>query len=548
MAAPPQSNETTKQVKSNDLQKEVTGRIRAEQALKKSEDRFRSLVEQTRDLIWEIDADFAFTYASPQSERLLGYAPHEIIGKSVFDLMEDQEAEDLRDLVGDIYIRQEPFSLRQAVIKHKNGKLILLETNGAPIFDTTGEFCGFRGISRDITDRQRDNEERASLQNQILKAQKLESLGILAGGIAHDFNNLLTSILSNVELARTEISSNSSLRNRIEEIETAAQRAAELSSQMLAYSGRGKFVVKKISLTAVLQDLSNLITSTVPRNIEINEHFPENLPAINADVDEIRQVVQNLVVNASEAVGDEQGLITIRTGAMHCDEVYLRKIWAHDELPEGLYATIEVMDNGMGMDEETRQRAFDPFFTTKFTGRGLGLAVVLGIVRGHKGAVRITSELGAGTSVTVLLPSLRSPSDSAPEPVISNGIPEGGTILLVDDEPLILRAGGSMLKRLGFQVLTAGDGEKAIEVFLDHFNSIDCVIMDLSMPNMDGAEALRELRKARKDIRVVLASGFSEHEIEEQSSNNGFSAFLQKPFQSDDLLHALEKAYSEPKE
>ncbi len=531
-------------VDSGDSPREQSDRPGSESALIEAGELFRNLVENASDLIWEVDESFRFVYLNPRVKQLLGYKPEEIVGKTPFDLMDENEAEEIRDLFGDIIVRQDPFTLRQSVLLHKTGRKTVFETSGMPVFDAAGELTGYRGISRDVTDRQQDEDERKKLEAQVLKTQKLESLGVLAGGIAHDFNNLLTSILSNAELALAELPPLSQLRDPIEEIEAAAKRAAELSSKMLAYSGKGRFIVKELNVSELVGDLRGIFESSVASRIAIRCSFAENLPAVSADADELRQVVTNLITNAAEAIGDAVGTITIRTGAMHCDEPYLRDTWLNEELEGGRYVFLEVSDTGPGMDEETRQKIFDPFFTTKFTGRGLGLAAVLGIVRGHKGTIKLSTEPGCGTSFTVLLPSKHRASDSSPAAHDSTGLPRNGTILLVDDEPLIIRAGGSMLRRIGFSVLTAVNGEEAVSVFRERAAEIDCVIMDLSMPVMDGVEALGELQKIRSDACVVLASGYSEHEIEEQYFGEGFSGFLQKPYQSESLLDALDTAYN----
>ena len=282
--------------------------------------------------------------------------------------------------------------------------------------------------------------------------QKLESLGVLAGGIAHDFNNLLMVVLGHAEMALQEISPRSAVRGNLTEITTAAQRAADLCRQMLAYAGRAVFALERVELRELVEEMAHLLKTAISKKAILNLSLERGLPPIEADPSQIRQIVMNLVINASEAIGDRSGVITVSVGATRCDEEYLRKTELHDDLAPGLYVHLEVTDTGSGMDAETRSRIFEPFFTTKFTGRGLGLAAVLGIVRAHKGALKVYSEPGKGTTFKVLFPALeekgreRGPSNSSPQADWRGQ----GTILLVDDEESLIDLGARMLEHLGF--------------------------------------------------------------------------------------------------
>ena len=298
---------------------------------------------------------------------------------------------------------------------------------------------------------------------------------------------------------------------------------------MLAYSGKGRFVVEDIDINALVQDMSSLLNSSTSKKVGLSFDLSANLPAATADATQLRQILLSLVSNASEAVGDEGGLVVVRTYTTDCD--FLDGASPHGNLAEGRYVTIEVTDTGCGMDEETKAKVFDPFFTTKFTGRGLGLAAVQGIVRGHEGAILVESELGKGTTFRVLLPALDHPA----VPVAARTKEESkwhgsGTILLVDDEAMVRRAATRMLKRFGFSVLPASDGVEAVELFRERHDEIACVLLDLKMPRMAGQETFDELRRIRGDVPVILSSGYSEHESTVRFGDKGLAGFLQKPY------------------
>jgi len=383
-------------------------------------------------------------------------------------------------------------------------------------------------------------EEHRKLEAQIQHAQKLESLGILAGGIAHDFNNLLTGILGNAGLALMDMSPESPGRHSVEQIELAARRAAELPNQMLAYSGKGRFVVEQLDLARLVEEMAHLLQAAISKKVVLRYNIVRNLPAIEADSAQIRQVVMNLITNASDAIGDKSGVVTLSTGVMLADKAYLAQSYLNEDLPEGEYVFVEVADTGCGMDEATRAKIFDPFFTTKFTGRGLGLAAVLGIVRGHRGAIRVYSELGRGTSIKVLLPSCGQTARTSSETREASPSWSGsGTILVIDDEASVRRVATHTLERFGFEVVAAENGRKGIEAFRQLQNECVAVILDLTMPDIDGQQAFAELRRISPDVRVILSSGFSEVDVENRFTGQGLSGFLQKPYHPSELVETV---------
>jgi PAS domain S-box-containing protein len=389
-------------------------------------------------------------------------------------------------------------------------------------------------------------EERSIFESKLQHTQKLESLGVLAGGIAHDFNNLLMAIIGNTELALMDISHANPARKAVMEIETVSRRAAELCRQMLAYSGKGKFVVEPISLNDVISEIGHMLSVSIPKNVVLHYNLSKNLPAVEADVSQMRQVLMNLVINAAEAIGEKDGLITVSTSTTYCDHTYFQKTNINENLPDGDYVGIEVADNGEGMNAETIARIFDPFFTTKFTGRGLGLAAVMGIVRGHHGALKVYSEVGKGTTFKVLLPASRKDAITyETESVLESPWIGSGTILLVDDEEVLLTVTSKMLARLGFEVMLAHDGVEGLEIYRENMDAITCVIMDLTMPNMNGEECFRELRRLNHEVRVILCSGFNEQEATQRFVGKGLAGFIQKPYRFSTLSAKLREILGE---
>ncbi len=398
----------------------------------------------------------------------------------------------------------------------------------------------------DISERKRAEERRLQLERQMQQTQKLESLGVLAGGIAHDFNNLLTIILGNTSLALDELPSLSPASETLLTIEKTSLRAAELCRQILAYSGKGRFVIDDIRLGDLVGDMFSLLQSSISKKITLNLNLKEPLPPLRGDPSQIRQVIINLVTNASEAIGDRSGVITVSTGLMQCSREYLCEAYLYENLAEGLYVWLEISDTGSGMDPDTQRRIFEPFFTTKFTGRGLGLSAVLGIVRGHKGALKVYSKPGKGTTFKVLFPAVlegKPPADQGGAPKAGGWDWKGaGAILLVDDEESVRTLGTRMLERIGLRVLTAADGQEALDIYRNQRHEIALVLLDLTMPHMDGEETLHELRRIDAKVRVVISSGYTESEIAPQFADKPLFGFLQKPYTLSALTQCLHDA------
>jgi len=401
-------------------------------------------------------------------------------------------------------------------------------------------------VATDITLKKKQEETNRRLEAQMLHVQKLESLGVLAGGIAHDFNNILMAVLGNADLALARLAPESPARDNLQNIEQAARRAADLARQMLAYSGKGRFVIESLNLTAVVEEMTHMLEVSISKKAVMRFNFSPGLPSIEADATQIRQVLMNLVINASEAIGEQSGVIAINTGAMDCDSAYLSETWIDDRLPEGLYVYVEVADTGCGIEKEQIRKIFDPFFTTKFTGRGLGMAAVLGIVRGHKGAIKVYSEPGKGTIFKLLLPaSQRAANRHASSQSAGPAWRGTGTVLLVDDEETLRALGKDMLQELGFTVLTAADGREALEIYRQNRDAIRCVILDLTMPHLDGEQAFRELRRIKPDVRVLMSSGYNEQEVTQKFVGKGLAGFLQKPYNLSEIGRKIQEILEE---
>ncbi len=384
----------------------------------------------------------------------------------------------------------------------------------------------------------------------MLQAQKLESLGVLAGGIAHDFNNLLTGILGNAELVQMDVPPDSPSFQCLDVIRTTALRASELCQQMLAYAGKARFEIKPVNLNSLIREMVGLLKISISKKVQLEFHPAPELPAVEADATQMRQVVMNLVTNASEAMENQSGVINIATGTVRCDAECLEKLYLGSEISPGEFVYIEVADTGCGMDKTTQQRIFDPFFTTKFTGRGLGLAAVLGIVRSHKGAVEVKSAPGEGTTFRILLPvsSRTASGDKTSRMHLPQPKPEKHhTVLVVDDEEPVRELCYHALHRYGYTVLTAANGEEALQIFQKEQERISLVILDMTMPRLSGEETLQELRKLSPEVPVILMSGYSEEEAVRRFGSRSFAGFVKKPFLLPEFLTRIEHILSDRK-
>ncbi len=390
-------------------------------------------------------------------------------------------------------------------------------------------------------ERRSSEEARQLLERQMQHAQKLESLGVLAGGIAHDFNNLLTAMLGHMNLAQLKLAPESPALPHLEGLERIIHRAADLTRQMLAYSGKGRFVVRSYDLNQVVQEVTHLLEVSISKKIALRFDLAPALPLVEADAAQIQQVIMNLVTNAADAIGDRDGTIRLITRSLQLDRAYLDQVFQGQELAPGSYVTLEVGDSGCGMSPEVLGRIFEPFFTTKITGRGLGLSATIGILKGHRAGMRIYSELGRGTTFKLLFPVSEADREVEVAQLVAPALRRQGKVLLVDDEEMIREAVTAVLESLGLTVLTAADGREALEIVQRPDVSVDVVLMDLTMPHMDGREAFQAIRRIHPDLPIILSSGYNEHESIQDFMGRGLAAFLQKPY----TLQTLERTVLE---
>jgi two-component system cell cycle sensor histidine kinase/response regulator CckA len=521
---------------------DITERVRMEHQRRQ----YECILSVTDDMMSMVNSNYVYEATNEAYIRIFGKPREEIVGHHVSDLFGQEMFESFLKPLLDRCLAGEEIRY-ESWLACPDGQDRYMSIVYYPFREDEGKPTAIAVCRRDITERKREEDARLALEQRIQEAQKLESMGVMAGGIAHDFNNLLMMILGNVELALQDISPVSPARPSLEEIERASRRAADLCRQMLAYSGRGKFVILSLDLSEVVEEMTHILQVSLSKKAVLHIDCKAGLPPIDADPTQIRQVIVNIVANASEALGDRSGTISIRTGMMHCDREYLKSTHLDEDRSEGNFVYLEVSDTGCGMEEPTTRRIFDPFFTTKFMGRGLGLPAVFGIVRGHKGAVKVYTEKDRGTTVKVLFPISKCLSIIEEIAEVSNrpAWKGKGTVLLVDDEESICTVCRKMLERLGFAVLEATNGREAIETFISHRDEISIVLLDLMMPIMNGDECYRELRRIDTDVPVIISSGYNQQEVSQRFVGKGVGAFIQKPYQRKALEEALQTVMGE---
>ena len=517
---------------------DITDRRRVEDKLRQTQ----FAVDHAADAVFWVSEDARFIYVNEAACRLLGYSREALLAMAVFDIDKAASAESWPDTWR--RLKQHKSMVVESRHRRNDGTTFPVELSvNYQEYSGVGFNCTF---ARDMSQRKRAEEERVRLELRVRDTQKMESLSVLAGGVAHDFNNLLMGVLGNAELALIDLSPVSPARESVEKIRTAALRAADLARQMLAYSGRGIFVVGSINLSEVVSEMGQLVKSSLSADALVEYHLAEEMRSVSADATQIRQLAMNLISNACEALENQGGIVDVSTGMMECDEAYIDRSFFSGECAAGLYAFLDVSDTGVGMDAATVEKMFDPFFTTKFTGRGLGLAAVSGIVRGHNGAVFVHSEPGEGTTIRVLLPVSSDQVVTHIEETdeLEGRTGDGSVVLLVDDDASVLDVGTRILESGGFRVIAASDGHDALHAFKEHAAEIDCVVLDLTMPGMGGEDTYEELRRAHCDVPVILGSGYFHAEIREQYKDKGFAAVLQKPYRRDHLVGTVAKILS----
>ena len=496
--------------------------------------RMGAIVQSSEDAIVSKTLEGVILTWNTGAENVYGYPADEAIGQCMTLLLPDDRSNEESEILERIG-RGERVEHFETVRRRKGGDLIDVSLTISPIRDGTNRIIGASHIARNITDRKR-------LDEQLRHTQKLESLGVLAGGVAHDFNNLLTGILGNTSLALESLSTNHPIRGILRDVLVASERASHLTRQLLAYAGKGRFIVEPLNLSGLVREISSLIQTSIPKNVQLRLELREDLPSVIADASQLQQLIMNLVINGAEAIGgEENGTVLVTTGLQHVDEHYLISTLGGSELAVGTYVSLEVHDTGSGMDEATVRRIFDPFFTTKFTGRGLGLAAVQGIVRGHKGAMRVYSRPGKGTTFKVLFPAAaeKGPPVSGGQAPAPRLLARNELVLVIDDENIIRRTAKAMLERYGYTVIVAENGKEGVELFEALGDKISAVLLDMTMPVMSGEEAFRRMKAIRPDICVVLSSGYNEGEAIRRFTGKGLAGFIQKPYSATALAEKL---------
>lgn len=529
---------------------DLTARKQAEESLRRSEEHYRVLAETMLQGVVHQDRDGTIIAMNPAAERILGKGPDEFLGSSsvgeeAWTIREDGSPFPGLEHPAMVACRtgQQVKDVIMGVFNPRVDAYRWINIDAVPLF-RPGEDQPYQvyTVFEDITERKQAEQQKREMERRLLDTQKLESLGILAGGIAHDFNNLLAGIMGYADLLKLRLPQCEAAREDVDIIKRIVQRAAGLTRQLLAYAGKGKFAVEPVDLSRIVADTRTMLEVSVSKKAVVTYHLASDLPAIEADPAQIHQVVFNLVINASEALGDKSGAIAVRTREVQLSEAEWTAVGTGSAGGPGHYVCLEVSDTGCGMDQETLTMIFDPFFTTKFTGRGLGLAALHGIVRGHHGGLLVTSEPGQGTTFQVFFPVCRAAGPRMSVEAVAPSWEASGTVLVADDEEIIRGAVRRMIEHAGFDVVTAADGEQALRVYVQHQSEIVCVILDLTMPKKNGEETLRDLRKINPTIRVILTSGFSEDNATERFSDLGLAGFIQKPYQLDAVVQTLRRA------
>ncbi|MCB0218104.1 MAG: PAS domain S-box protein [Chrysiogenetes bacterium] len=507
-------------------------------ALRHSESRYEQIVNSTSDGVWAIDARGKTTFANEQMAQMLAVSLQEMLESSMYDFTDEESGKQTAS--SNMERRREGISeIHEFRFIRKDGTELISELQTDPLFDENGNFEGALALVRDLTPRRRAEEALREAEDQLEEARRMESLGLITGGIAHDFNNLLTPILAYARMAMDSISDPVRVYESIEKIELAASRAADLIAQLLYYTGKTRPDLVPLSVNKVAEDFVRVMEATTPVTVALELQLDAAMPAIRADAGQLNQVLVNLLQNAIEAIGDKGGRVALRTQTVVLEPRSPAINSPEFSLGPGNYVILEVRDDGIGMDEATRARIFEPFFTTKNGGRGLGLSALLGIVRAHGGALDVESVPGEGTSFRLYFPL----SDAVPVTADSCkecGIPGRWTVLLVDDEREVLEVASQLLQRIGHRVFEALSGEEAIRIYERERAEIDCAVLDLNMPDMNGRALKERLQGLNPELPVVIATGYPDADLLRELGEDGL--LVQKPYSPDSLQRKLEKA------
>jgi PAS domain S-box-containing protein len=512
---------------------DITEHRRAEAAIRESEERFRNMADTAPVLIWVSGRDNLLTFFNRGWLTFTGSTLEQAIGNGWIEKVHPDDRDRCYTAYASAFDAHRTFQT-ECRLRRADGEYRWMLTIGSPRFESCGDFAGFIGSCTDITDFKRSHEE-------SLARQKLESLGVLAGGVAHDFNNLLGSVIANSELVLSELPDGSPAAYGVESIKTVAGRAAEIVRQMMSYAGHGDTVFEPVDLSALLHEMVEFLKVSISKRATLKITLPQELPAVRANAAQLRQVILNLITNASEGLGEQEGVISITAARLQSGP--------SDSAPNlcrGDYVRLEVSDTGCGMTEETQSKIFDPFFSTKFAGRGMGLAVVKGVVHSHDGAINVVSAPGRGSRFEILLPCSSEPAkeghDKAGFSAAGEVVSSSGAVLIVEDEHTLRAAVSRMLRRKGFTVFEAADGDAGASLFRDKAPQIDVVLLDLTLPGLSGGELLRELRRLQPDVTVIVTSAYSREQAQTTLGAQPPSLYIRKPYQVKELTDMLRES------
>ena len=524
-----------------DLRAEISERRLMESSLREREERLRLIYDLSTIGIAEVDGKGNFTRFNAAFSEIFGYSTGELEKMTFLDVTHPDDVQVSLDQMKQLKTKKRDFFKLEKRYFQKDGSLVWGRLSVSSIRDSQGGYLRSIAMLEDITERKAAEAEQERMQRDLLQTQKLESLGVLAGGIAHDFNNLLTAIAGYARLAAEQVDGESPARDSLEQIILASDRAAGLTGEILAFSGRASVESQDVNLSEHVRELDRLLSAAISKKVTVQLELSDDLPLIEADPAQIQQVLMNLILNGAESCGDDPGVVVVRTGVLSVSTRKAKQLMTVDEMKPGRYVFLEVRDSGSGMDEETKARIFDPFFTTKFTGRGLGLSSLLGIVRGHGGSLKVDSTLGEGTRFRIFLPASDRTPEVRPE-ASAMDLSGKGLLLVVDDEPLVSGLAQRILEGYGYEVITAENGRQALEIFDERADEIDLVLLDMTMPEMNGRETLKAMEAIRPDVVAVLSSGYSESDTAGQFSSTGLAGFIQKPYTPRALVAKVKEA------
>lgn len=509
---------------------------RVQESLRESQERFRNLIETTSDWVWEMNDRGVYTYVSPKIRDILGYEPEEVLGKTFFDFMPREEARRAADFFVSLTRQKKPFMVYQNTNQHKSGRLVVIETSGVPIFDQSGAFLGYRGIDRDVT-------QRNALEGQLRYAQKMEAIGRLAAGVAHDFNNIITAVVGYANLLHLKMKKDDPLRDDVDHILSATERAANLTQSLSAFGTKTAARMAPVRINDVVQSMEKLLAGIIRGNIDLVIQSSPQDPTVTADPAQIERVIMNLVTNARDAMPGG-GRLIIETKPVDLDDDF---ITTHGYGKLGPYALIAVTDTGMGMEESTQKKIFEPFFTTKGVGKGtgFGLSVVYDIVKQHRGYINVSSAPGRGSTFKVYLPEAGTAAVRTTSLTVAAEAEKNGMVLIAENDDDARNFIKAALEGAGYTVVEAVDGEDAVEQYKLHKDRIAFLILDLVMPKMNGREAYQSIRKRRPGIKALFTSSYTEDIIHQKGMLDEGMSFILKPFSSKDLLDRVNSLQGE---